>query len=242
MQDEDWDIDSVSSDKSIASVMPEKEVSIVDEAKYVVFKSCLDELLKHCLTCEGPVVTTNESTRGCILTIKSSCVNDHECAWSSQPLIKNVPAGNVLMSASILFSGNTFAKISQLASLMNLRFLSTSSFFSIQNNYLFSVLTTAWEEEKQRVISDLKQKGHANLVGDGRCDSPGHNAKYGTYTIMTEEGKVATFSLVQVTEVTSSKAMEKEGFERCFKEISDGGVVVKRVTTDRHPSIACAMD
>ena len=80
------------------------------------------------------------------------------------------------------------------------------------------------------------------MVGDGRCASPGHNAKYGTYTMMTEEGKVATFSLVQVTEVSSSNAMEKEGFERCFKEITDGGVVVKRVTTDRHPSIACAMD
>ena len=30
---------------------------------------------------------------------------------------------------------------------------------------------------------------------------------------MTDEGKVAAFNVVQVTEVTSSNAMEKEGFE-----------------------------
>ena len=48
---EDWDIDSVSSDKSSASGMSKNEVpvSIVHKAKYLVFKSCLDKLLKHCL-------------------------------------------------------------------------------------------------------------------------------------------------------------------------------------------------
>ena len=32
---------------------------------------------------------------------------------------KRIPAGNLLTSASILFSGNTFSKISQLASFLN---------------------------------------------------------------------------------------------------------------------------
>ena len=74
------------------------------------------------------------------------------------------------------------------------------------------------------------------------CDSPCHSDKYGTYTMMSDSSEVITFSLVQVTEVTSSNAMEKEGFERCFKELTEKGVVVNRVATDRHPSIACAMD
>ena len=39
-----------------------------------------------------------------------------------------------------------------------------------------------------------------NLDGDGRCDNPGHSAKYGTYTLMGEDiGNVATFQVVQVT-------------------------------------------
>ena len=59
---------------------------------------------------------------------------------------------------------------------------------------------------------------------------------------MSEDAKVVTFSLVQVTEVTSSNAMEKEGFERCFTELSEEGVVISRIATDRHTSIASTMD
>ena len=36
--------------------------------------------------------------------------------------------------------------------------------------------------------------------------------------------------------------MEKEGFERCFTELSEEGVVISRIATDRHTSIASTMD
>ena len=80
-----------------------------------------------------------------------------------------------------------------------------------------------------------------NLIGDGRCDSPGHNAKYCTYTMMTDEGKVAGINVVQVTEVTSSNAMEKEGFERCIQDLTREEVTIKRIVTDRHTSILSSM-
>ena len=55
------------------------------------------------------------------------------------------------------------------------------------------------------VRQELVNKSAIHLNGDGRCDSPGHNAKYGTYTLMYDDtGKVVTFSVVQVSEVTSS--------------------------------------
>ena len=81
-----------------------------------------------------------------------------------------------------------------------------------------------------------------NLIGDGRCDSPGHSAKYCTYTMMSGGGKVAYFSLVQVTEVTSSNAMEKEGFERCLAGLQAEDVTIRRIATDRHTSISSAMN
>ena len=80
------------------------------------------------------------------------------------------------------------------------------------------------------------------MISDGRSDSPGHSAKYGTYTMMSDAGKVLTFNIVQVTEVTSSNAMEKEGFERCFNELRDEGVHIYRIATDRHTSISSTMD
>ena len=68
------------------------------------------------------------------------------------------------------------------------------------------------------VRQELVNKGGINLNGDGRCDSPGHSAKYGTYTLMdNDSGKVVAFRVVQVSEVTSSNAMEKEGFKRCIE-------------------------
>ena len=52
-----------------------------------------------------------------------------------------------------------------------------------------------------------------NLDGDGHCDSPGHNAKYGTYALMDDDtANVAAFRVVQVTEITSSNSIEKEDF------------------------------
>ena len=64
------------------------------------------------------------------------------------------------------------------------------------------------------VRQELVNKGAINVNGDGRCDSPGHSAKYGTL-MEDDSGKVVAFSVVQVCEVTSSNSMEKEGFKRC---------------------------
>ena len=48
------------------------------------------------------------------------------------------------------------------------------------------------------------------LAGDGRCDSPGHSAKYGTYTVLdVKSNKIVDFKVVSVCEVKNSNAMEK---------------------------------
>ena len=113
--------------------------------------------------------------------------------------------------------------------------------YNIQNKFLFPLVDKAWIEERSSVLEAIKRDGPVNLIGDGRCDSPGHSAKYCTYTMMSDEGKVAYFSLVQVTEVTSSNAMEKEGFERYLAGLQAEDVTIRRIATDRHTSISSAM-
>ena len=73
------------------------------------------------------------------------------------------------------------------------------------------------------------------LAGDGRCDSPGHNAKYGTYSVreVTTE-KIVDFSLVQVSKVANSNAMEKEGLKRCLEFLERDGQVINLLATDRY--------
>ena len=55
---------------------------------------------------------------------------------------------------------------------------------------------------------------------------------------MADEGMMAAINVVQVTEVTSSNAIEKEGFERCIQDLAREEVAIKRIATDCHTSIS----
>ena len=58
----------------------------------------------------------------------------------------------------------------------------------------------------------------------------------------SDTGKIVSFSVVQVTETTSSNAMEKEGFARCTSSLeNEDDVSIDRITTDRHTVITSAM-
>ncbi|KAL7372307.1 hypothetical protein ABVT39_013647 [Epinephelus coioides] len=65
-----------------------------------------------------------------------------------------------------------------------------------------------------------------------------YSAKYSTYSFQDDATKeILHFELVQVTEATSSVAMEVMGFQRGLKELLDCGVDVAVMTMDRSPSI-----
>lgn len=100
-------------------------------------------------------------------------------------MIKGMAAGNLLMSSSILQSGATYIKIASLAEILNLNFFSEKTFYTIQDSYLFPVINEIWEGEQNSVFNELKDTA-LWLSGDDRRDSPGHNAKYGTYTMIDQ--------------------------------------------------------
>ena len=188
---------------------------LIVKKKFIVFDSCLTKLLKRCPDCGDVMAQQKSKTIGSMLSIELTCHSGHLTHWESQPVIKRKPVGNLLLAASILFTGNTFAAINRLASCFNLQFISESVFYDTQQKYLFPVINEAWAAESTRQVEMLNGKRAVNLDGDGRCDSPGHSAKFGTYTLMDDDtGNVVAFNVVQVSEVTSSNAMEKEGFSR----------------------------
>ena len=53
--------------------------------------------------------------------------------------------------------------------------------------------------------------------------------------------QLSDFQIVQVSEVTSSNAVEREGFKRCMENIHDRGANIKVVATDCHVSIQSDM-
>ena len=85
------------------------------------------------------------------------------------------------------------------------------------------------------MIASIREKGEpVMLAGDGRADSPGHSAKYGTYTMMNvDTDKIADFEVVQVMDVKNSNAMEKQGFIDTLSRI-ESDCEVLGISTDRH--------
>ena len=84
-------------------------------------------------------------------------------------------------------------------------------FYRLQKEYLYPVVHINYIRQQEAVIEYLRGN-QLHLSGDGRCDSPGYSAKYGTYTLMdSATDLILDYSLVQVSEVGSSVAMEKEG-------------------------------
>lgn len=102
------------------------------EKKYLVFDSCLNMLLKRCPDCGDVIIQHERKTIGSMLSIELTCHSGHTTCWDSQPVVKKKPLGNLLMAASILFTGNTFAAISRFASCFNLQFFSESVYYNTQ--------------------------------------------------------------------------------------------------------------
>ena len=79
---------------------------------------------------------------------------------------------------------------------------------------------------------------NVEVVGDGRCDSPGHSAKYGTYSLMdSTTNQLICFIVVHVANAGNSVAMEKYGLIKILDSLEETGVNVACLTTDRHISI-----
>ena len=175
------------------------------ERKYIVFESNLMELFQICPApaCGGPCNIRRSTARchGSMLVLTQECtLCDFKRKWTSQPMIGNLPAGNILMSSAILYAGTSPTKVLRFLSHMNVQCITNNTFITHQRLYLQPAIVTKWREYQANIITMLKEKGKPLVLGgDGRCDSPGHSAKYGTYTLMDlESGQIVDIQLVQV--------------------------------------------
>ncbi len=223
--------------------------NFVDSKKLLVFQDCLESLvyMTTCSTCHSPVSSVRHVEKGCniVYHIQYLC-NHSERVWSGQPFIgegrNKMSAGNVLVCAATLFSGLTYSRLKDFSDILNMLMLCETTFYDIQSSVLIPVVNEAWTAEKLQIQAELRACDSVVLAGDGRCDSPGFNAKFCTYTFMNNaDSRIVDFELVQVTQTGTSQSMEKYGFCKSLDRLLETGVKVETVVTDRHVGIRSAV-
>jgi solute carrier family 8 (sodium/calcium exchanger) len=170
---------------------------------YLVSWSKLQFLLTllHCAHCQGDYLNFSYLNRGSCLIASAACLScDHVTKWSSQENIGDMPKGNIMMSAAILLSGSLVSKTVRLFQHLKLTSISCRTFFRHQKEILFPVISRVWKERQEWLVASLLADEREIVVGgDGRSDTPGHSAKFGSYTMMELKANVIIdMQLVQV--------------------------------------------
>ena len=215
-----------------------EDLTFVNEPKFFVFWSCLMTLFRSCFTYLGKNTISKVWFKGTLLNIKTICINNHSFKWKSQPEIKNIGVGNILLSSALLYSGNTFAQTMEMLKMINVAFLSKSRFFEIQKSILFPSLNRFYKGFRTPLLEACSSSASNYFSGDGRCDSPGYSAKYGTYSLMnTETNKIVDFQVVHVSLAGNSNRMEKEGLQILLNKMTASSISITSLTTDRHIQI-----
>lgn len=187
------------------SSQPQLSVGFNKERKFIIFFSSLLHLLSWCCcpACGHKDLSRTDHVSGTLLIISLMCKSCGKLStWHSQPYVGNYPSGNILLSAATLFAGSTIRKTLKVLQHIGVAVYTAKTFFSHQKDILHPVIKDLWTERQAWILASLQ--GHERKLvcgGDGRADSPGHSAKYGTYTIIElQERCIIDLQIVQVGE------------------------------------------
>ena len=220
------------SDSTIPDVSANR-LLIIEEAK-------LMQLCQVCSNCGGRCLASLDSVIGTMVIITQCCgVCGKTFVFESQSRTGNIPIGNILTSTAIIMSGSMPTKALRMFKFMNVPNISLDTYMRHQKCYLHPAIMTKWSETQTQLLDTASMNGEKLVLGgDGRCNSPGHNAKYLSYTLMDlKKNQIVDVEMVQSNEVANSCGMEKEGLIRAIKVLELADVHVDTIVTDRHPQI-----
>ncbi|XP_014664159.1 PREDICTED: uncharacterized protein LOC106806661 [Priapulus caudatus] len=121
--------------------------------------------------------------------------------------------------------------------MLNCSFVGKNSHHRVQRFYVHEAVDTFWQEMVKCELT--KRQGKPVVVaGDARMDSPGHSAKYCTYTTMDATNHIILdVSNVDVRETAmKSTNMEALGFVRGL-DFLIRNLDIEEIVTDQHPQI-----
>ncbi|XP_030207883.1 uncharacterized protein LOC115540591 [Gadus morhua] len=254
VDDDDDDNATVISDLSWVPEEPMDEEELFDEEppytcdphhncidKFIVCQEELMGLFAICPACCERSDSSIVQQEGTFVKIKQVCAS---CGchrfWQNQPMLhRNMPTCNLLLSGAIHFTGCLATQTLRMLTLFGLQCISASSFFRHQRRYTIPVIVQAWQNDQAKNFSDLRaMDGGLVLAGDCRSDSPGHCAKYGSYSLIEDRvNKVVDVQLVQSSEVPNSSWCELEGLKRSVGLLRGNDLHLATLITDRHRQV-----
>ena len=124
---------------------------------------------------------------------------DDGSSETCQPdLLGRFPAGNPSLSFAVLCAGASVSKVLLVFPHMGLLVYHEPTYYYHQRHLLIPSVVAFWRKYQKKLLDQLKNK-EVVMAGDGRHDSMGHSAKYGTYTIFCcTIGLILHIVLVQV--------------------------------------------
>ena len=165
-------------------------------------------------------------------------VNGHSYSWHSQPNMNGRAAGNISIAASLILCGGTFGRLQEMFKTALIPLFSHVTFNKIQKSLVFPAIHRVFITQRQLIIDEINEQDHVDLLGDGRCDSPGYNAKYGTYSVMDKlTGMIVDMHVSHVGLTVTSARMELDGLKNVLQRLKDFAVNVASITTDRHKQV-----
>ncbi|KAG0434766.1 hypothetical protein HPB47_018899 [Ixodes persulcatus] len=214
-------------------------VEPIKERKYLVTASQLLLLFSVCVNWLAPT-RTKLTHRGTLVHAVITCARGHKPVWENQPRINSKALLKILLPAAIIYSGAYPTRVLRLLGSLGVQVLKKTQFFRVKSCLVFPAATKTWEAEQKSLLTATKDKLH--LAGDGRDDSPGYSAKYGTSTLLdTRINKIMHYEVLQSTEVKSSNHIETEGLKRSLDFLLSMGLSVYVLVTDRHFGVNALM-
>ena len=231
---------SIDSEDEELSYKEIPEVDLEKGTKLIVFWSCLMTLLNVCQICCQPAKISRVFVKGTKVIVDTLCELKHKFSWHSQPNQNCRAEGNVSLAASIFLSGGTFERINDLFKIARIPFFSHTTFYKIQKKLILPAIHRVFTTQRQLLYDDARERGKIDFLGDGRCDSPGYNAKYGTYTVMdSNTGMILDMHVSHVGLTGTSAKMELDGLKQILQRLEDNSIEINSLTTDRHKQVRC---
>ncbi|KAG0443476.1 hypothetical protein HPB47_014873 [Ixodes persulcatus] len=200
---------------------------------FMVAEKHFTELFRVCRECLASC-QVDIQCEGTVVEVYTQCPSDHRGYWINQDVVHQQPLLNLLVAAGILFAGCNPKASLRILSSIGVQTICCRTFFNLQQTHLFPAIERVWTQDQVALLNEASAHP-ARLAGDGRADSPGFSAKFGTYSLLDlDSGKIIHFELVQSNEVGGSGRMELAGLKKALIFLDSHGVTVELLVTDRH--------